>query len=476
MGKKVNIIVDNNKSRLVAHRKHLIFLRDEFKLRTKNYFWSPAYRQGHWDGYVRYISEVNGLFDTGLLDQVCELLRKHNYKYKIEDRRPSFSAPHTIKKLGGLKFRQDQLDALKCFMEHKVEGLTFYRGIMAEATNAGKSLIAGGIFASFSSKRTGLLLVNSVTLYEQAVRDFEALLPGQVGQVNSKKFIWKRINVCMVQTLYNRLLKFRQYRDKVAKVDMIIVDEGDELIGRKDCQAILKHAYNAPVRICLTGSPLKHKDKTRNQSQLAYFGPIIHRISNRELVDLGVSTKPIIRMSNGNREVMEKGDYQSEYERGIIKNRKRHARIWKKVRWHLKHKRKSIIILFKYHTHGKRLLRSCPSDILEKYNVGLINSTSYNRESQLSDFKNGKVHILICSMIIRRGINVPIMKVLVNAAGGDSEANVLQIFGRALRKHKKKKVVYLEEFWDSGYYLRKHSRHRLGYYKREGFKVREKYT
>jgi len=472
---KVQIQINNNKCKLIAHKKHLIFLREEFKIRAKNYFWSQAYRNRQWDGYVRYISELTGQFDTGLLDQVVALLEKNKYKYTIQDNRVTFKPIRSIKKLGGLKFRPDQLEAVDLFLTHTIAGVKFRRGIMAEATNAGKSLIAGGIFASFSNKRTGLFLVNSVTLYEQAVKDFEALFPGDVGQVNRDKFIWKRINVCMVQTLYNRLHKFREYKNKLAKIDMVIVDEGDELIGRKDCRYILGQTYNAPVRVCLSGTPLKHKDKTKNQQQLSFFGPIIHRIKNKELVELGVSTQPIITMSAGNASESEKGNFQGEYDLGITRNRQRHKRVWKRVEYHLKKGRKSIVILFKYHSHGRRLMKSCPHSIINKHMVGLINSKSVARQSLLDDFKKGRIPILICSMIIRRGINIPIMKVLVNAAGGDSESNLLQILGRALRKHHKKKVVYIEDFWDQGHYLRRHSRHRLAYYKREGFKVREKF-
>ena len=37
------------------------------------------------------------------------------------------------------------------------------------------------------------------------------------------------------------------------------------------------------------------------------------------------------------------------------------------------------------------------------------------------------------------------------------------------------KKVYFEDFYDQGAYLLRHSKHRLSYYKREGFKVIELY-
>src|SRR5690606_30915795 len=126
-------------------------------------------------------------------------------------------------------------------------------------------------------------------------RDFEKLFPGEVGIVSSDKTSWGRINICMVKTLGNRMKKSRTYRDWLAKVDIVIVDEGDKLIGTKVVKEILNICYNAPCRICLSGTPLKNKDKTRNQEQLAFFGPIIHTRTNRENVEDGISAKPLIR-------------------------------------------------------------------------------------------------------------------------------------------------------------------------------------
>jgi superfamily II DNA or RNA helicase len=78
-------------------------------------------------------------------------------------------------------------------------------------------------------------------------------------------------------------------------------------------------------------------------------------------------------------------------------------------------------------------------------------------------------------MIIKRGINLPLIRMLINAAGGDSETNVLQILGRALRKHATKDSVKVVDFYDEGAYLMRHSKHRVKFYKDQKFKVKELY-
>ena len=59
---------------------------------------------------------------------------------------------------------------------------------------------------------------------------------------------------------------------------------------------------------------------------------------------------------------------------------------------------------------------------------------------------------------------MPLIKCMINAASGDSQINALQLVGRSIRIHKSKKKVYYEDMWDIGYYLEKHSRHRINYY------------
>jgi superfamily II DNA or RNA helicase len=427
-----------------------------------------------WDGYVKYISEATGVFKTGLIHQLVEHMEKIGIKkYTIEDKRDMFKFKELPEGLGGLKFRKYQRESINSILTNEFNGFKFQRGILAEATNAGKSLIAGGIFASFANKRTGFFLVNSTTLFTQALADLEALLPGEVGQVSSKKTELKRINVCMVQTLGNRLKSDPKYKNALAKADIVIVDEADEVVGRKDVKLILATAYNATVRVALSGTPLMHKDPTRNQELVAYFGPIVHKTTNKELVEEGVSTPPDIRMYLGSTEVRMYRDYAGEYRKGIMKNRKRHKRIWRLVKKF--QKKTPMLILFKEHAHAYSLIKYKPEE-LSHLTTEIVHGETKGREAIFKRFNEGKIDVLIASMIIRRGKNLPRIKVLINAAGGTSEANVLQILGRALRSHKSKKKVYVLDFYDEGgAYICKHSKRRLRFYQKQKFEVKTPY-
>lgn len=468
---KIRIIIDNNRSRVVGSKRAVVMLHKTLRLRAPGYFYSPAWRSRAWDGYIKYVTET-GTFATGLLDQVCKELKKLKYRYELEDSREHFKDLHEVTALGDLESRPYQLDAVKATLNNRFETVKFIRGILHEATNAGKNLIAASIMASFAEKRTGLFLIDNKEIFEQAVRELGELLPGQIGQVKAGYSKWGRLTICMVQSLANLLKKDRKAKARLAMADIVLVDECDTTANLKTGKYCLGHCTEAPIRIGLSGTPLVHKDKTRNQNILAIFGPVIHRTSNKELVDQGYSAKPIIKFIRGNTKHIYPGDYAKEYRRGIVKSRERAKITWRIVARAIRKEQTPVLILIKLHKQAEYLLKYCPGEIMDAFTIESVNHTTSNRVEIFKRFNDEKIPILISSMIIRRGKNIPIIRTLINAAGGDSQANALQLFGRLLRKLEgKKEKAYMFDFNDMGKYLQRHSKHRILWYKNEGFPI-----
>ena len=73
--------------------------------------------------------------------------------------------------------------------------------------------------------------------------------------------------------------------------------------------------------------------------------------------------------------------------------------------------------------------------------------------------------------IIKIGQNMPLMKATINAGGGDSVINTLQLLGRNKRTHESKKRGYYFDFMDQGSYLKRHSKHRRNVFIQEKHKV-----
>lgn len=479
---KLTIILHNNKAQITGDRILINELRDmdEFKIRDPGFFWAlKSGRTNGWDGYKRYITET-GLIQAGLIPKLITILIQEKIKFGIIDKRDLFKDVTDITHVGDFELRPYQKEAVLAFLENKLvignKNLRWQRGILNEATNAGKNLIAAAIYSSFAGKRNGLFLINNKVIFNQAVVELTKLLGRDiVGSVSSIKTDWKKFNICMVQTLANRVKTVPQIKRDLANNDILIVDEGDEVIGRKDTRYILDHAYNAPVRLSLTGTSGLSKDKIKNQNEVAFFGPIIHKTTNKELVDQGYSAEPVIKIHMGNDDNYDEISWEEEYLECIVRNKNRNNKIWKRVTYNINRGRLPLLILFKFHEHAKYLMKVIPKVIKDSYRIGIAHGKIKNREYILKRFGDGKIDILLCSMIIRRGKNLPEMRTLINAAAGDSHANTLQIFGRLLRMAKDGKKKYLEDFYDEGKYIKRHGKHRIAYYKKQNFKVKELY-
>lgn len=62
-------------------------LWDRLRFRDKNYFHNRAYKMRKWDGYIQFFAMETGKFLTGLLPEVCAVLRHHKIEYTVEDTR-----------------------------------------------------------------------------------------------------------------------------------------------------------------------------------------------------------------------------------------------------------------------------------------------------------------------------------------------------------------------------------------------------
>ena len=80
---------------------------------------------------------------------------------------------------------------------------------------------------------------------------------------------------------------------------------------------------------------------------------------------------------------------------------------------------------------------------------------------------------MIGTKILQTGINIEEITHLINARGLKSEVATIQALGRALRKHKSKKQVYIYDFMDDAKYLQAHSKARKKYYTQENHEVIE---
>jgi superfamily II DNA or RNA helicase len=227
------------------------------------------------------------------------------------------------------------------------------------------------------------------------------------------------------------------------------------------------------VRVGLSGTIYVSKlvkDKQKNLNLEGFFGPQVYDISNRTLIDKGVSSEVQITFVRGNKDETDWGSYALEYENLLVKNNKRNKKAFKRSLYHFNKGRTNQLIMAQRHEHIMRLYDVFRYNYPKNVKIEWVHHSRKDRRKVVEDFKSGKVDILIGSMILKRGKNFPKMQYMLNWGGGKSFENLLQLLGRAFRGCK----IY-EDSWDEGIYLKKHSRRRYTTYKKEKIEVINKH-
>ncbi len=465
----LTINIHNSKSKIECTLEELELLRKQFRLRVPGAFFSNAFRNRTWDGYSYYVTDRGYTF-TGMVPKICQFMTKENWEYELIDHRKGFRALDIPQKVGKLELRGYQFDSTKSVLINEFEGIHFPRGILNEATNAGKNLIAAALFKAYPEDKRLIFIINRKHIYEQAKKEIAELIGREeVGWIGSEGIKWNRFMICMAGTITSRI---HSLKPQLSRMDIVMVDEC-HYASSPTFKEILNSLENSFVRIGLSGSPFKHKDKNKNERILAFFGPELHATTNDQLIKLGFSTKPIVVISKGNTKVKCPKDYQQELDRGLIHSKERNGVVLRRVKHHVKKKRIPILVVAKFHNHTELLYRKI-SKAFPELRVDFIHVKVRDRMAKLKRFKEGKIDILVSSKLIKEGQNLPLIKALVVAAGGDSVIDVLQLVGRALRKHKSKNRVWIDDFMDKGAYLARHSKHRIKVYKGEKFTIKDK--
>ena len=155
---------------------------------------------------------------------------------------------------------------------------------MGAATNAGKTLIAGLIHASVY-KAKSLIIVNGTELYNQFKDDLPDMFDSW-GYMQGKEVQWGDIMVCMLPTLVRNIENYWKY---LSQYNVLIYDEC-HLATSKTARKVLNKLYLIPIRVGLSGTALRHKDKVKNITVESFFGQETFVIKNKELVEMGVSS------------------------------------------------------------------------------------------------------------------------------------------------------------------------------------------
>lgn len=445
-------------------------LDDALAIENKGAHFSPAVQAGHWDGRRHMFFKDGQTFPKGLMPRLKKLLREAGYKVmKTKDERDRLPGELQLSRvkpgmLVGIALRDDQIRVINAALKQGC-------GLLHCATGAGKTEIGAAILKVLFEKRT-LFLVHTKQLLKQA-RERIALRLGTIeeyiGIIGDGSFDPKHITIATVQSLTRA--QGAAQKKVIAKylktIDVLILDETHHASAKSFYKLVQR--IDAPWRFGMSGTPFGLADGKGLMVEAA-FGPVAERVTNQELIDKGVNAKPTIHMVEIETEIATDLDWQSVYKEGIVLNVQRNKAV---VKWATKYAKKNwpTLVIVRELWHGDNLAEELRrAEVPHAFVHGQMSTDEVER--QKVRLVEGKIQVLIASPIFGEGVDIPSVRALIIADGGQSTANVLQKVGRGLRAKKGDNRVDVVDFIDLGHrWLARHSQERISLYEHEGFEV-----
>jgi len=420
-------------------------------------YFSKLYKEGKWDGRKRLFSSATHKFPTGLLGIVVKEIRNIGEGVNLIDTRVVPRKKFNMKFGFKHKLRPYQLDAVQ-------ESITSQRGIIRVGTGGGKTIISAKIIHEIGVKT--LICVNTKEALYDTVNVMTECFPDTIVGVwgDGKKKLGEFITVSTMTSVAAAFKKKNMiFYDE--NYGCLFVDEVHHVGSATWFMATMK--MDSFYKFGMTGTAFRTDGSTLFLR--ASSGKIISDVSTRWLIDKGFLVEPDIQFIETKLKNFDfPMPYEDVYTGGIIRNKNRNKAVISLVK---KHMDQSKLIVFEKLEHGDSLFKA-----VKKIdpNAVLINGQTKKRDELKQKFSDGKIKTAVVSRIYNESADLPILEIVINAAGGKSGIQVLQRIGRSVRTNKGKQKSIIYDFYDSfNYKLEQHSEQRMSWIKKEKFKLKE---
>jgi superfamily II DNA or RNA helicase len=429
-----------------------------FKKEVWRWKWIKGYRKKCREEYsVSMIKKVekNLVVLSGLVPTIKEFSAQKNIPLKI-----SGISNHTqiIKGqayLPKITFRKDQKDLLQKLFQKG-------RGVLKAPTGSGKTIILMGIISALKETNV-LFLCNNLTILKQTQTELEKHGFNEVGIIYGGVKRYGRIQLASIQS-YSKLINY--HGTQSTKYGAVLVDECHHCSTTNGLYGKVLQKIDAPVRVGVTATlPYTQEAKL---ALVGLIGPLVGETTIHQAQNAGILAKlklHIVKIPKNKHLVLH--DYVEIYKAGIIENTYRNTKIINIAKT-LTEKNLSVLINVRRLSHGKILREIAANKGLRCIFID-ASASPEEREKIRLDLHSKKILCVISSPIFKEAVNIPSLNCCINAAGGKSEIETLQVLGRGARSTNKKKEVLLVEFADPYRYLSAHSKRRIETYKKEGW-------
>lgn len=423
-------------------------------IRMEKAWFDPRFKQGLWDGKIRFF-EKNGATRIRLLPDIIHWLSEKGYKFDLNDKRkpkkifPAVDQEY-FKKYDTI-LRYYQVDAINALLENG-------EGIAVLATAAGKTLISAALAACHGDMKTLTIVPNS-RLVRKTHKDFT-----EVG-LDIGMFYGKNKDpdhqhvVCNWQTLnYNR--------DLLKQFEVVIVDEVHGAQAKVLNELlVMGHGRHIQYRYGMTGT--MPKPKSDRCTIRCALGDVVYQVDAKRLMEEGFIANLDIRVC----QLQDSLDHNNEFDwdaekRFLVHNKKRIAMMAGLIREIAKSG--NTLVLVENLPVGEAL------HVFLEGSVWLQGSTDLEeREEDFAKFEHMDNKITIATYgIMQVGESIDRIYNMVLVDPGKSFIRAIQSIGRGLRKAADKHHLWMHDLCSNGKYSKKHLKERLRYYKEAHYPYR----
>lgn len=458
------------------NQQHIDYFYNQFGIPAPNYFFSPKYKLGIWDGKIRYFTK-NCKTYVNLLEGIIPELVKFGYGVDLIDQRREFEVPkpivdkmmfsHLTNPHTGEPFemRDYQCELVQAMFDNG-------NGIGIAATGAGKTICCAAISKGYeiTANFKSIIIVPDKNLTEQTKSEY-AFFGLDVGEYSgTKKELTKQHLVATWQALQNNPTIIQDYQ-------VIICDECQGIRSAQISKLLNEYGKNIPVRFGLTGTlPKEPTDALAIKiavGDVRYTIPAHKLIKNKHLSDLHIDiTQLEVDLTKEYNEYVYSTatanisykDFREQYipdwgaeQRFVQQDEERIDWIAEQVI----NEEGNTLCLVSSIKFGKKLAKKIPNSVFlygqDKMDV---------RKQVYESFKNNdNIKVVANLQIASTGLNIPRIFSLYLIDIGKSFVRTIQTIGRGLRKAHDKDFVKVVDICSDLKYSNKHMRERMKYYK-----------
>ena len=449
-------------------------LSNMFKYEIPYARYLPAVRLGRWDGKKAFF-QLGGSTYINLLPDILPVLESQGYDVTLNDTREyetefkldpvdenSFSDilwPEGHPVAGQpIVLRDYQVETINSFLNNT-------QSLQEIATGAGKTLMTAALSKSVEQYGRSIVIVPNKSLVTQTEEDYINMGLDVGVFFGDRKEFGKTHTICTWQSL-NILLK--NTKNSVAPIsigefieDVVCVMVDEVHMAKADALTNLLTGVmsHIPIRWGLTGTV--PKEKFESVGIVCSIGPVINKISAKELQDKDVLAKchvNIVQMID----TAVHTNYQSEL-KYLLEDKGRLDYISNLCN-SIKDTGNTLILVDRI-SAGNELASRIPDSVF------VSGSTkSADRKTEYDEVSTASSKVIIATYgVAAVGINIPRIFHLVLLEPGKSFVRVIQSIGRGIRKAEDKDFVQIWDITSTCKFAKRHLTKRKAFYKEANY-------